>query len=55
MTNVWQQWQVPAEEGDESYEDWSKDELVAEAERRGLAKSGTKDEIIARLHESDAE
>lgn len=55
MTNVWQQWQVPAEDEDADYSDWTKDELVAEAERRGLSKSGTKDELIARLDSDDSE
>ena len=35
------------------YEDWTKDELAAELESRGLAKSGTKAELIARLQEDD--
>ena len=35
------------------YEDWTKDELAAELESRGLAKSGTKAELIERLTEDD--
>lgn len=35
------------------YEDMSKDDLAAELERRGLPKSGNKDELIARLVEDD--
>lgn len=31
------------------YEDWRKDALVAEAERRGLDSSGTREDIITRL------
>lgn len=31
------------------YESWTKAELVAAAEARGLAKTGTKAELIARL------
>jgi len=37
-----------------TYDDRTNDELSAELERRGLAKSGTKEELVARLHESDA-
>lgn len=40
------------EEG--GYETWSNDELSAECESRGLAKSGTKAELVARLEEDDA-
>lgn len=36
-----------------SYSDMTKDELSAELESRGLPKSGTKDELIARLQEDD--
>lgn len=36
-----------------SYSDMTKDELSAELESRGLPKSGNKDELIARLEESD--
>lgn len=35
------------------YEGWTKDELAAELEKRGLPKSGNKDELIARLEEDD--
>lgn len=40
------------ESGD--YDDLTKDELAEELESRGLAKSGSKAELIARLEESDA-
>jgi hypothetical protein len=56
MSNVWQQFQTPAELVDEAidgYEGWTKDELSAELERRGLPKTGNKDELIARLNEDD--
>lgn len=36
------------------YADMTKDELAAELESRGLAKSGNKDELVARLEEDDA-
>lgn len=36
------------------YEEWTKDALQAELEERGLAKTGNKDELIARLLEADA-
>lgn len=42
----------PSAEG-KPYEDWSKAELAEEAENRGLAKSGTKEELVARLQEDD--
>lgn len=38
----------------EGYGSWTKDELSDEAEKRGLPKSGTKAELIARLEEDDA-
>lgn len=38
---------------DDGYESWTKDELSAELESRGLPKSGNKDELIARLQEDD--
>ena len=49
--------QTPDEEEEEEvdYSEASKDELVAEAKRRELPASGTKDEIIARLEAYDAE
>jgi hypothetical protein len=37
------------------YETNTKDELVAELEDRGLAKSGNKPELIERLEQDDAE
>lgn len=37
-----------------NYDELSKDELAAEAEARGLPRSGTKDELIARLEDNDA-
>ena len=36
-----------------NYDDWTKDELSAELESRGLAKSGTKAELIERLQGDD--
>lgn len=36
------------------YEDMTKDDLSAELERRDLPKTGNKDELVARLNESDA-
>ena len=42
------------EEGDEGYAGMSNADLSAELEKRGLAKSGTKDEMVARLDEDDA-
>ena len=38
-----------------TYENWSKPELVAELERRGLPKTGNKPDLIARLEESDSD
>jgi len=35
------------------YEAWSKDDLVAELEARGLPKSGNKPELIDRLEQDD--
>jgi len=35
------------------YDDFTKDELVAELERRSLTKTGNKDELIERLEEDD--
>lgn len=37
-----------------SREDSTKDQLAAELERRGLPKSGTKEELIERLNADDA-
>ncbi len=55
---VWNQWQQPeggvAEAEYSDYSEWTKDLLSEELEKRGLAKSGTKDELIARLQEDDA-
>lgn len=42
---------TPAQEG---YAAWSKDELVAELERRGLPKTGNKPELVERLEADDA-
>lgn len=39
--------------GSSDYRSMSKDELSAELESRGLAKSGNKAELIARLEEDD--
>jgi len=38
-----------------SRDDATKADLEAELEKRGLPKSGTKDELIERLNEADAE
>lgn len=43
------------DEDEDDYNNWTVKELAAEAEDRGLAKSGTKDELIARLRANDAE
>lgn len=45
------------DEGDEipPYSAWSKEELVKEAEFRGLSKSGNKEELVARLEAHDEE
>lgn len=55
MSSVWNAWQQPegavAEAVD--YAGWTKDELAEELEKRGLPKSGNKDELIARLQEDD--
>lgn len=45
---------TPVLEGDGGYEDMSKEELQAELEARGLAKTGNKPELIERLEEADA-
>ena len=39
---------------EEGYESWTNAELSEELERRGLTKSGTKAEMVARLTEDDA-
>lgn len=41
------------DDGDADLEDMDKDELKAEAEKRGLAKSGSKDALKARIREHD--
>jgi len=38
-----------------AYDASTKEELASELERRGLAKSGTKGEMIERLNEADAQ
>ena len=47
------------EEGEEEevapYDGWTKAELADELEKRGLPKSGTRDELVERLVEDDAE
>jgi hypothetical protein len=54
MGNVWQQFQTPAESYESSsYEGWTKGELEAELESRGLPKTGNKAELVARLQEDD--
>ena len=44
-----------AEQSDVDYSAFSKEDLVTEAEARGLAKSGNKEDLIARLQENDVE
>lgn len=44
-----------AAENGEPYENWSKADLVAEAQERGLASSGTKADIADALYAHDAE
>lgn len=39
---------------DDGYESWTKDDLVAELDKRGLPKSGNKPELIERLEADDA-
>jgi hypothetical protein len=41
------------DEEDESYESWSVDALKEELGNRGLTKSGSKEQLIARLEEDD--
>jgi putative AlgH/UPF0301 family transcriptional regulator len=54
MSNVWQQFQHTGESlAASGYEGWTKGELEAELARRGLPKSGTKNELIERLQESE--
>jgi hypothetical protein len=43
------------EESEEGYASWKNDELAAELEARGLATSGNKADMVARLEENDAE
>lgn len=49
------QWQQPAGATAEAanYAGWTKAELADELEKRGLTKSGSKDELIERLQEDD--
>ena len=42
-------------EADDGYGSWTKEELKAEAEERGLPISGTKDELVDRLAADDEE
>lgn len=56
MATAWNFWQQSGEATavvEADYSDWSKAQLAAELEARGLPKSGTKDELIARLVEAD--
>ena len=43
-----------SEEADAPYTEWTKAELQAECETRGLSKSGTVAELAQRLEENDA-
>lgn len=55
MTTVWNIWQEKVEElPQDHYSFWTNAELQAELEKRGLAKSGTKAEMVERLEEDDA-
>ena len=54
MSNVWQQFQQKVDEAIDGYEGWTKDELQSELEKRGLPKTGNKDELIVRLQEDDS-
>jgi hypothetical protein len=45
--------QVTFETEDHAYEDWSKDDLKDQAERRGLSKSGNKQELADSIREWD--
>ena len=53
MSTVWNIWQQSESVAHSDYEGWTKDELSEELEKRGLPKSGNKDELIARLQEDD--
>lgn len=56
MSSVWNAWQQPAggaAVGDVDYEEWTKEQLQEELERRGLPKPGNKPELIERLQEDD--
>lgn len=44
-----------AEVSEVDYSAFSKEDLVAEAEARGLTKSGNKEDLVQRLQENDAE
>ena len=44
----------PADEPEPGYEDWTAEQLRGELELRGLAKSGSKAQLVQRLEEDDA-
>jgi hypothetical protein len=46
---------APGDSEDDSYEAWSKPELIKEAGARGLSHSGSKADLIGRLEEDDAQ
>lgn len=45
---------VPEDEGDADYNEWTVDELQDELVERGLPKSGKKEDLVARLEADDA-
>lgn len=59
MSTAWNQWQQSAEdedaEAERDYEDWTKDEIQDELERRGLPKTGNKPELIEALRADDGD
>jgi hypothetical protein len=54
MTTIMPHTRESEGDGPEGYDSWTKDELSAELEKRGLSKSGNKAELVARLEEDDA-
>ena len=45
--------EISEETDQDSYDDWSVDDLRDECENRGLAKSGSKGDLVARLEQDD--
>lgn len=54
MTTFFHRPEAPAETEAASYAGWTKGELEAELQKRGLPTSGNKPDLIARLEENDA-